>query len=84
MHYSFGNAWCQSLSSLAELIGIHELLGVLFRTSSETEPAALTRVMCFQSRKHSAHWHLDILRGVKTTQLLIYKTKDNADNQKPY
>lgn len=84
MLYSFRKAWCQSVSTLAELIGIHELHGVLFRTSSKTESAALTRVMGFQSAKHLARWHLDILRLVKTAQPLICKTKDNAVYQKLY
>lgn len=52
------------------------------RKKFQNGSAALTKLMCFQSKKHSAHWHLGILRGVKKTQFLIYKTIDDANFQK--
>lgn len=51
MHFSSRNAWCLSVSSLAELIGIHEQHGALFRSSSKTD-LLRWRGWCAFSQEH--------------------------------
>lgn len=81
---SFRNAWCQSMSSLAELMLFMSCVGVLFRTIPKQSVLQWWGRRAFRGRKPSARWDWDVLRGarrVKTTQFLI---KDNADYWKLY
>lgn len=81
---SFRNAWCQSMSSLAELMLFMSCVGFLFRTIPKQSVLQWWGRRAFRGRKPSARWDWDILRGarqVKTTQFLI---KDNADYWKLY
>lgn len=73
---SFRNAWCQSMSSLAELMLFMSCVGVLFRTNFKTEHGAMMRALGVQRMKTISTLGLGYSQRCETTQFLI---KDNAD-----